>query len=179
MVTVAADASGREAIEPWLAAANQTHPSLLDPRMEVATLYGVRNVPSGFWIDESGRIVRANDPIYAKRNEQYLDAVRDWVAHGAASRFVADQAALEKRRPASTFNDVEALAEARLGLHLISANNPDAAQRHFERARQLSPQNWMFRRQAWKFAGTGREALVAAIQAPDAPAFYPDLDLPD
>ena len=67
MVTVACDAGGLPAVEEFAKAAAQKHPSALDPDLAVADLYHVRNIPAAFWIDERGRMVRANDPIYAQR----------------------------------------------------------------------------------------------------------------
>ncbi|HWW87106.1 MAG TPA: hypothetical protein VNZ26_26095 [Vicinamibacterales bacterium] len=186
---MAADAGGRDVVEPWIKAASPSHLALLDPELAVASLYNVRNVPSAFWIDESGRIVRANDPIYVlrrdratgetSRNETYLDAVRDWVANGPSSRFLADEAALEKRRPPASFSDMEAMASFELGVYLIRRGASARAERHFERARQLAPDNWTFRRQAWSLSGATQETIIAAIRDPAAPAFYPELDLRD
>ena len=186
---MAADAGGRDVVEPWIKAASPSNLALLDPELAVASLYNVRNVPSAFWIDESGRIVRANDPIYVlrrdratgetSRNETYLDAVRDWVANGPSSRFLADEAALEKRRPPASFSDMEAMASFELGVYLIRHGASARAERHFERARQLAPDNWTFRRQAWSLSGATQETIIAAIRDPAAPAFYPELDLRD
>ena len=178
-MTVAADAGGCASVEPWIDAAKQTHLSLLDPDLEIANLYGVRNVPSAFWIDETGHIVRAHDPIYAQRNEAYLDAVREWVTKGAASKFQQDEQALEKRGRAPSFADVEAGASFDLGVYLARRGDVAAAQKHFDRARELAPDNWTYRRQAWKFAGAATQTIVDAIQDPEAPPFYPDLDLPN
>ncbi len=111
MVTIACDAKGKAAAEPFTTAAHQQHPSLLDEKLRVAELYGVRNVPAAFWIDENGRMVRANDPIYAQRrnretgevtiNQEYLNAVRDWVAKGAASAYTMDAKRLTTRSSTS------------------------------------------------------------------------------
>ncbi len=175
---MAADASGRAAIEPWIEATNQTHRSLLDPDLAVANLYGVRNVPSAFWIDESGRILRAHDPIYAKRNEHYPDAVRDWVAKGAASKYLQDQAARDKRSKTPTLEDMEAAASFELGVYLARRGEIAKAQRQFDHARQLAPDNWTYRRQAWSFTSADADTIRDAIRDPSAPAFYPNLDLP-
>jgi hypothetical protein len=188
-VTVAADAGGRAAVDPWITAAKPTHWTLLDPDLAVANLYNVRNVPSAFWIDETGQMVRANDPIYAlrrdpatgqtSRNERYLDAVRDWVANGSSSKFVADQSALEKHWRPGSFSDMEAMASFELGVYLARRGELTSAQRHFDRAHQLAPENLTFKRQAWSLSGATRETIMAAIRDPAAPAFYPELDLPD
>jgi AhpC/TSA family len=186
VVTVASDGKGAEAARRWLEAANPTHPSLIDADFSVAQLYDVRNVPAAFWIDESGVIVRANDPIYAKRptpdgqgarNEAYLDALRDWVAHGNKSRYLQDAAKIEARRGQTTFADVEAAATFKLGVYLARKGQADSARQHFQRASELSGANWTYRRQASNFLGADRETIMAGIRDPNAPAFYPPLDL--
>src|SRR5258708_35835205 len=113
-MTIACDAKGKAAAEPFTTAAHQQHPSLLDEKLRVAELYDVRNVPAAFWIDENGRMVRANDPIYAQRrnretgevtiNQQDLDAVRDWAAKGPAGDYTMDGKRLEPRWPAVDFD---------------------------------------------------------------------------
>jgi hypothetical protein len=176
-------------VEQWIEAAKPSHWTLLDPDLAIAALYNVRNVPSAFWIDETCRIVRANDPIYAlrrdpatdgtSRNEAYLDAVREWVANGSSSKFLADEAALKKRQRPASFSDMEAMASFELGVYLLRHGDPARAQRHFDRAQELAPDNWTFRRQAWSLSGATRDTIMKAIRDPAAPAFYPDLDLGD
>ena len=191
MVTVAADAKGRAAAEPFVTAAGQRHPSLLDQELRVADLYGVRNVPAAFWIDEKGAMVRANDPIYAQRrnretgevtrNEAYLDAVRDWVANGASSRYLMDERHLDGRLPEVEAADVEASAEFHLGVYLSTHGQSGAAVAHFKRAHSLRPANWTYKRQAWSLGDIERDYgtnFPEAIQDPASGPFYPPLDLP-
>src|SRR5213593_1861529 len=109
VITVAMDAGGAHDVRQWIEAAKPTHPRLIDTRHVVAELYDWVNVPSNAWIDEEGRIVRPNDPgfageyfrgmvdpdfdfkammkEYGRMRDRYLDAVRDWVAHGPGSRW--------------------------------------------------------------------------------------------
>lgn len=191
MLTVAADAKGRAAAEPFVTAAGQRHPSLLDQELRVAELFGVRNVPAAFWIDEKGAMVRANDPIYAQRrnretgevtrNETYLDAVRDWVANGASSRFLMDEKHLDGRLSEVDGVDVEASAEFHLGVYLSTHGQSGAAVAHFKRAHSLRPANWTYKRQAWSLGDIERDYgtnFMEAIQDPVAGPFYPPLDLP-
>jgi hypothetical protein len=186
VVTVAVDARGPDAARQWLEAAQPAHPALIDPDFSAAQLYDVRNVPAAFWIDESGNIVRANDPIYATspgqegrgaRNDAYLEALRDWVAHGAQSRYLQDAAKIEARRGQTTFADMQAAASFRLGMFLAQRGDVVAAREHFDRASQLSGANWTYRRQAWNLMEADRATIVAGIQDPEAPPFYPPLDL--
>ena len=190
MVTIACDAKGSAAVEPFITAAGQQHPSLLDEKLRVAELYDVRNVPSIFWIDESGRMVRANDPVYALRrnretgestiNEEYLNAVRDWVANGAQSAFLMDEGRLDSRLPDLEFDDVAAAASFQLGTYLALHDHPDDALVHFKRAHALRPENWTYKRQAWNLGDIERDygtTFQEALKDPASGPFYPPLDL--
>ncbi len=190
VVTIACDAKGKAAAERFTTAAHQQHPSLLDEKLRVAELYDVRNVPAAFWIDENGRMVRANDPIYAQRrnretgevtiNQGYLDAVRDWVAKGPASAYTMDAKRLESRLPALDFDDVEAAAFFHLATYLAQQGHPDDALVHFKRAHALRPDNWTYKRQAWNLGDIERDygtTFQEAVKDPASGPFYPPLEL--
>jgi hypothetical protein len=174
VLTIACDAKGSAAVEPFITAAHQQHPSLVDDKLRVAELYDARNVPSAFWIDEGGRIVRANDPIYAQRrnretgevtiNQEYLDAVRDWVAQGPLSVFLMDQERIASRQPALDAGDVEAAAEFHLATYLALHGHADDALAHFKRAHELRPENWTYKRQAWSFGGFALDPACPEIK---------------
>ncbi len=156
----------------------------------MADLYHVRNIPAAFWIDERGRMVRANDPIYAQRrnretgevttNTGYLDALREWAARGDASPHLMDAQRLDGRLPDLDAGDVEAAALFHLGVYLTKHGHPDAALVHFRAAHALRPGNWTYRRQAWKLGDIERDygtTLLDAIKDPAGAPFYPPLDL--
>jgi hypothetical protein len=71
------------------------------------------------------------------------------------------------------------MASFELGVYLVQKGEPASAQRHFDRAEELAPDNWTYRRQAWRLSGATQDAMVAAIRDPAAPAFYPELELGD
>jgi hypothetical protein len=190
VITIACDAKGNTAVEPFITAAHQQHPSVVDEKLRVAELYDVRNVPSAFWIDEDGRMVRANDPIYAQRrnretgeattNREYLDAVRDWVAKGRQSEFVMDRRRLDSRLPALDADDVQAAAQFQLGAYLAFHGHPADALIHFKRAHALRPENWTYKRQAWNLGDIERDYgtnFQEALKDPESGPFYPPLDL--
>lgn len=81
----------------------------------------------------------------------YLNALRDWVANGAASRFAltADEV-IARSRPRAKDGSLAA-AHFEIGQHLWRAGNNDAAVVHFKRAHELHPENWTYKRQAWQF----------------------------
>jgi hypothetical protein len=156
----------------------------------VAELYDTRNVPAAFWIDETGRLVRANDPVYAQRrnretgevslNKEYLDAVRDWVAKGPDSAHVMDAERLDSRLPALELDDVGAAAYFQLGTYLALHGHPADALVHFKRAHALRPENWTYKRQAWSLGDIERDygtTFQEALKDPAAGPFYPPLDL--
>jgi hypothetical protein len=190
VLTVACDAKGAAAAEPFMTAAHQQHPGVIDDKLRVAELYDVRNVPAAFWIDEKGRMVRAGDPIYAQRrnretgevtiNTDYLDAVRDWVDKGAASSFTMDSSRLDSRMPALDFDDVQAAAFFHLGTYLAQNGHVEDAVLHFKRAHALRPDNWTYKRQAWNLGDIERDygtTFQEALKDPASGPFYPPLDL--
>lgn len=190
MITIACDAKGNAAVEPFITAANSQHPSLVDEKLRVAELYDARNVPAAFWIDEKGRMVRANDPIYAQRrnretgevttNNEYLDAVRDWVAKGSNSAYVMNETRLDTRLPEQELDDVTAAAFFNLGTYLALHGHPADALVHFKRAHTLRPENWIYKRQAWNLGDIERDYATTfqdALKDPASGAFYPPLDL--
>jgi hypothetical protein len=156
----------------------------------VAELYDARNVPAAFWIDEKGRMVRANDPIYAQRrnretgevtiNTEYLDAVRDWVAKGPESKYLMDEQRINARRPALDADDVAAAAHFHLGTYLALHGHDADALVQFKRAHALRPENWTYKRQAWSFGDIERDygtTFQEALKDPKSGSFYPPLDL--
>ena len=188
VITVACDTKGAAAAFPWVEKANPTHPSLLDVHHVVPELYNTKNVPAAFWIDEQGRIVRRNDPIYIQvRNQQtgdariktaYLDALRDWVANGASSRFV--QSAQTPQAP-PTWADAQAIAHFRLGVLLQQAAHNAAAVAQFKQAHALKPDNWNIKCQSFNLANLeadyGFKTNLEAMGAGEDAVFYPPLDI--
>lgn len=58
LVSVGLDTLGAEGCRPYIEAANPTHPALIDDQHRLASAFGVINIPSSIWIDETGTIVR-------------------------------------------------------------------------------------------------------------------------
>lgn len=178
VVTVGIDAAGAEACRPFIELAAPEHPCLIDANHRVAELFGVVNIPNGVWIDEQGMIVRPAEPAPAPRPpgdglagardlparmqailehaariktspDDYVAALRDWVAKGPASTFALTPDEVVAR---STPRDADvALGQAHfeLATHLEAAGRHDLAVAHFRAAHRLQPQNFSYRRQAW------------------------------
>jgi len=54
VIALSMDSSGATAVRPYIEHGKFTYPVGLDPKMETASLYGARSVPSTFIIDRSG-----------------------------------------------------------------------------------------------------------------------------
>lgn len=65
LVTVGLDALGNEGCQAFMEAALPTHPALIDRHHQLAEKFGVINIPSSIWIDETGMIVRPAEPAPA------------------------------------------------------------------------------------------------------------------
>ena len=192
IITVGCDAKGAEVEREFIEIANAEYPCLIDTKFVVTELYNTRNVPALFWIDESGRIVRGNDPAYMTRrdpetgirtpNERYIDVVRNWVKNGAESIYVTSNDVTQERLGASDESNQQAMAHFRLGVHLDSHGHHPEAVEQFKAALTLKPDNWNYRRQAYnlgnadEYGMTMQEAMqsvgpmyAVALQLPDAP----------
>jgi hypothetical protein len=88
--------------------------------------------------------------------DAYPDAIRDWVRHGAASRFALTPeqvvAASQPRPPEKS----AAAAHFELADHLWRTGQRAAAIRHFNECHRLQPENWTYKRQAWSLVGEER-----------------------
>ena len=201
-IAVAFDSAGNQAAEPWIKAANPTYPCVIDRRHIVAELFDMVNVPNAVWIDEDGKIVRPSEPagssdafrkmdhtnfsippdalaeLQAKRNA-YLDAIRDWVAKGPASKFALSQEEAVRRMHTPSDAHVRAAANFRLGEYLVEIGHPQDAQKYFEEAKRLRPESWNYKRQAWALEDpmkAGGPEFWAAVDALGDNKYYPTSD---
>ncbi len=213
IVTVALDTGGADAVRPWIEAARPEHPSLIDRGHLTDELFGIVNVPSGIWIDEAGTIVRPPETAYPRRPafldreipanasprvvaqitevkklrieaEKYVAALRDWVAHGAASRYALSPEEVVRRSRPRPVEEALAAAHFALGHHLHDAGRATDAVPHFREAIRLQPDNWTYKRQAWDLAGSAEAAQelygsdwLADVRAVGAENYYAPLEL--
>jgi hypothetical protein len=170
VIAVALDAEPGAA-EPWIEQAGPTYPCLIDREHRVAELYNLVNVPQAVWIDEEGRIVRppevagvydtlsridpATQTIPQEVQEaarasrlHYLNAIKDWVANGAASPFALSSEDVQARVAAPDESVALAHANFRLGQYLLQAGHGDEAGAFLDEARRLHPDSWAMWRQA-------------------------------
>jgi hypothetical protein len=157
VISVALDKSPDDA-RPWIEAAKPSapgamHPALVDTHHRLADLYNIVNVPTVFWIDEAGRIVRPNDVAFGTdtfkhltglESGRHLAALRAWVT-GAAPALPAGLSA-RALQPLPTDADQQARAEFGLGEWLYQTGRAAAAARHFQRGGELAPHDFTIRR---------------------------------
>ena len=202
VIAVSFDTRAPDASRPFIELAHPTHPSLLDPDHHVADLYNMVNIPNAVWIDEDGRIVRpaesagtgdefrmmtrpggipADDRLrMAARRARYIDAIRDWVDHGASSRSVWRPEDAARRGHHHTADDAQAFAHFRFGTWLAREGRHDESQSQLEIAVQLKPDSWSFKRQTWELQAVGKAGgpeFWAAVEALGSARYYPPADL--
>jgi hypothetical protein len=181
IVTVGIDAAGPEACRPFIEAAEPTHPSLVDTTHRMSELFGVINIPNGVWIDEQGMITRPveqasprppsdaspfqpmeglpdhmnevlDEASRIKVDGRYVEMLRDWAEHGAASRYaLSPDEVVERSRPRDRAN-AEGQANLELGAALWARGDQQGAERHWREAHRLDPMNFTAKRQAWSLA---------------------------
>jgi hypothetical protein len=83
--------------------------------------------------------------------ELYEQMILDWAEHGADSRYALSPEEVIRRSNVRTPEVAEAAARFELGQHLHRAGHHDAAIVHFCAAHRLQPENWTYKRQAWRF----------------------------
>jgi hypothetical protein len=116
------------------------------------------------------------------RTGRYTDALRDWVTHGADSRFALSPAeVVERSRPRPPEFGLAA-AHFELGQHLHRAGFPLDAVPHFRQAHELDPTNWSYPREAMSLADPSwgkvyDRDLLSEVAEVGPETFYPALDL--
>jgi len=207
IVTVCLEVGGAEVARPFVDRAHPEHPSLIDTAHEMDARFGVVNIPSGTWIDEGGTIVRPAEPAWpgpapqrtptpdtsgdarqqhvrqlvadriVNHRARYANAVRDWAANGAASRFALAPAEVVARSQPRPLDVARAAAHFELAQHLWTAGQRDGAISHFRAAHRLQPENWTYKRQAWSLISVetqpGPRARLRQWPSADQPAAWP------
>jgi hypothetical protein len=88
--------------------------------------------------------------------EAYADAIRDWVAKGAASEHALTPTQVVDRSQPRSPDLSEGAAHFELANQLWRAGRRDLAIVHFNECHRLQPDNWTYKRQAWSLVGNER-----------------------
>jgi hypothetical protein len=189
--------------EQYAGAAAPQYPCLIDERHVVAELYDMKNVPMAVWIDEAGRIVRPAEPAGANdgfrsmdrttftlpdeiaaagraSRARYVAALRDWIEHGASSRYALSEDDARSRVAGPTETDALAAAHFKLGQYLREHGKSELAKAWFDAAARLCPDRWTYFRQALQLEEIGKASgpeFVAKLRALGDRRFYDEIRL--
>jgi hypothetical protein len=192
VIAVALDSGGASAVRESILKANPTYPCLIDEKHILAELYDMVNVPNAVWINESGRIVRIAEPAgaydyfremdrntfvipqealdeSARIRSLYIKALQDWVEKGDSSEFALSPDQVRQRLTGPTNEHALATAYFRMGLYFDEQGWSEDAQFHFSKAKELRPESWNMKRQAWWFERT--KSLKSS-----GPGFWEEVD---
>lgn len=204
-----------DAARPWIEGSGAEHPQLVDTAHALDELLGIVNVPMAVWVDEDGTIVRPAELAVIERSEwadveiqddwpepvrdmleqvkhiprhdpdQYLGALRDWVARGPESPYALSPDEVVRRSAPRPLEEAEAAARFELGQHLHHAGLEEDARPHFREAHRLHPDNWTYKRNAWELLNPGMQGpsddydgdWLSDIKRLGPERYYPPLEL--
>jgi hypothetical protein len=119
----------------------------------------VTNVPTTYWIDEEGRIVRPQDVAYGTNDFIEFTGIDANIHQAALRAWVTGEApalapsAVDEHQLVATPEEQLARAEFGLGRWLWAHGNADAAKTHFDRAEELGPELWTIWRGSMRMYG--------------------------
>ena len=161
----------------------------MDTAHAVSSAYQLVNVPAGIWIDENGRIVRPAETASPKTQElkiggkairtqgdEYVAALRDWVAKGTGSEFAISDAEYQRRVPERSPEEREADACFQLAVVLHERGQDAAARQWWQRAQTLHPASWNYHRQDWSFTPDAGKKWMEKFQKTTTD-YYPALEM--
>lgn len=143
----------------WIEAAGPTHPSLIDTTWSIADLYHVVNVPTVFWIDEAGRLVRPGETAFGSNIFQEFTGVDATQHHALLRAWVRGEVppptrdSMRAHQDLPTEADQLARAEFGLGRWLWEHGHADVAARHFAEGERLAPDQWTIWRGSMRMQG--------------------------
>ena len=191
IVSVAQDTGGVKDAGKWIEAAKPDYPVLIDTQHLVTRLYNMVNVPTAVWINEQGRIVRPNEAAYVDNRlkamtkldaEEYLNALRDWVAKGERSSFALSEKGLKERLTPQNPDWAQAAAEFGIAEYFYRKRLEAASIRHYKEAQRLNPESWNYKRQAWALSDSEREygtSFMKEVQKLNGKPYYAPRQLPE
>ncbi len=188
IVAAAQDTGGPKVVDPWYEKAHVSFTALTDTQHTVSSLYQMVNVPSGVWIDESGKIVRSAEVAYSQKqhvlgqdigDDRYAAGLRDWIANGPQSSYAVTADKLRPRLTARNAQQRLADAHFKLGAYFSSQGNRELATKHWQESQQLSPDNWNYHRQDWSFDKSKEMAnFLAKVRKLGTRPYYDPVEFP-
>ncbi len=187
LIAAAQDTGGEAVAREWYDQADATYVTLVDEAHVVSSLFGLGNVPSAVWIDETGNIRRIDEGTYATVHkmgdfefgrEDYAPMVTDWVRRGDESEHVQGAVSLDGLKDA---NASAALAAPtfKLGVYFHKQGDETRAEKYWTTAQSLHTENWNYHRQDWSFTPSEAGAnWFKKFQTLGDKPYYAPMDLP-
>jgi hypothetical protein len=185
LIAAAQDTGGEAVAREWYDKAGATYVTLVDETHTISALYGLVNVPSAVWIDESGTIRRIDEGTYATTHKMgefefgradYAPMLVDWVTQGNKSEHV--QAAVSPDSWNAVDQDAARADPAfKLGVYFHKQGDEVKANHYWETAQALDPRSWNYARQDWSF--TPEEAgpnFQKKVETMDGRPFYQPIE---
>jgi tetratricopeptide (TPR) repeat protein len=190
IIAAAQDTGGEAAAGKWYDAAKATYTTLIDTKHSISSAYQFINVPMGIWVDEKGRVVRPAEPAWTTdqtmrigaknivtEGTAYLTALRDWVANGESSKFALSDEEFARRVKPRSPAEMESDASFKLAVYFHEKGNNELAEKYWQKAQALNPDDWNYHRQDWSFTpDQAGKKWLEKFNKLDAP-YYPKLDI--
>ena len=185
LIAAAQDTGGEAVAREWYDQADATYVTLVDEAHVVSSLFGLGNVPSAVWIDETGNIRRIDEGTYATVHkmgdfefgrEDYAPMVSDWVQRGDESVHVQGEVSLDGLKDA---NASAALAAPtfKLGVYFHKQGDSAKANQYWEAAQVLDPRSWNYARQDWSFTPEQANAnWQTKFESLEGNPYYPPIE---
>ena len=160
IIAAAQDAGGAAIAGPWYERAGATYVTLVDETHELSAKYALVKVPSAVWIDEAGKVRRIDEGTDATTHkmgdfefgrDDYAPMVVDWVKRGEQSAHLEDVRDVAKRIVEPGADASLAEPTFRLGVYFHTQGDDTRANRYWQAAQRLNPDNWNYYRQDWSF----------------------------
>lgn len=130
---------------PWIEKAAGTFRALVDRHNTVAKAIGVKYVPIGILVDESGTLVRTVGNVNID-NSSFRRELVAWVTQDTIpTSWSGELVSMAEITPEAR----EADARFQLALSLLDTGKKAEAVEELAKAFRLDPENWLIRKQFW------------------------------
>lgn len=153
------------------------------------------NVPNAVWINEQGEIVRAAEPAgwndewrtdnlsgLEESKGNYFNALRNWVLAGETSKYVLTANEVKAKMMEQTYEQALAATNFKMGIYLTEQEQLVDAKVYFNRAINLHPESWNYKRQSWSLLESKEEQrknFREGLKKLEDKPYYPLLELED
>ena len=114
--------------------------------------------------------------VIRTQGDEYIAALRDWVAKGSKSEFAMTDEEYHRRVKERSPEEKEAEVSFKLAVSLHQRGQTELAQKWWQRAQQLNPESWNYHRQDWSFTSVAGKRWREKFEKTPGD-YYPQLEL--